>query len=106
VGQAQKNHQRAINAQLIGVLKLTKPFPHTGFWDCGYFVDHQSTLCPKTEEFRAAREHAPQWGRNQLKWGESLLRAGHEHQARTHLALARDLYLSASERAELGGSLK
>jgi tetratricopeptide (TPR) repeat protein len=58
------------------------------------------------EEFRAAREHAPQWGRNHLKWGESLLRAGHEHQAQTHLALARDLYLSASERAELGGLLK
>jgi hypothetical protein len=51
VSQAQKDHQRAINAQLIGVLKQTQPFPHTGFWTRGYFVDHQSTICRNTVLF-------------------------------------------------------
>jgi tetratricopeptide (TPR) repeat protein len=53
--------------------------------------------------FRAAAELAPAWGRIHLKWGESLLRSGHERQARAQLALARNLYLTASEHAEVDG---
>ncbi|HEX3846226.1 MAG TPA: hypothetical protein VHV81_02515 [Steroidobacteraceae bacterium] len=54
------------------------------------------------ERFHAAAELSPAWGRNHLKWGESLLRSDHARQGRTHLALARGLFLTESERAQLG----
>jgi tetratricopeptide (TPR) repeat protein len=55
------------------------------------------------DKFRAAAELAPAWGRIHLKWGESLLGSGRERPARAQLALARNLYLTAGERAEIDG---
>jgi hypothetical protein len=58
-------------------------------------------LAGAVAKYALAARIAPRWGRLHLKWAESLARQGKTDEARRHLGLARSLYLSAPDRAEL-----
>jgi hypothetical protein len=51
--------------------------------------------------YARANALAPRWGRLHLAWGEALQRLGRDDAARAQFALARQLDLSAADRAEL-----
>jgi len=53
-------------------------------------------------KFEYAARHAPNWGRLHLKWGEALLWLGRMNDAAKQFAIARTLYLTSPEQAELG----
>jgi tetratricopeptide (TPR) repeat protein len=53
-------------------------------------------------KFEEAARHAPNWGRLHLKWAEALLWSGERDAARRQFAIARSLYLTSPEQAELG----
>jgi tetratricopeptide (TPR) repeat protein len=57
-------------------------------------------------KFSQAEEAAPQWGRNQLRWSQSLLHIGYERDAKKHLDAASHMSLSSSDRAELDALLR
>ncbi len=52
-------------------------------------------------KFREADRWAPAWGRNHLRWGEALWRAGDLDDARTQFAAASGQGLSVPDRAAL-----
>lgn len=52
-------------------------------------------------KFKDAKELAPNWGRNRLKWAEALARSGEPEKARVQLRKAADLPLTAEERSEV-----
>lgn len=52
-------------------------------------------------KFEDAARYAPRWGRLHLKWGEALGYIGRRDDARAQYRLARTLYMSAADTAEL-----
>jgi tetratricopeptide (TPR) repeat protein len=53
-------------------------------------------------KFEEAARYAPNWGRLHFKWGEALLWLGRKDDAAKQFAIARTLYLTSPEQAELG----
>ena len=68
-------------------------------WGEALVAENRSDLA--LAKFEEANQDAPNWGRLHLKWGEALFWAGKKDEAKQQFALAANLDLSASDKAEL-----
>jgi len=68
-------------------------------WGEALMAKNQSHLA--LAKFAEANKYAPNWGRLHLKWGEALAYSGKRDQAKAQFALAAQLNLTPSEKAEL-----
>jgi tetratricopeptide (TPR) repeat protein len=68
-------------------------------WGEALMLKNRSDLA--LARFEDAAKYAPNWGRLHLKWGEALFYAGKPAEAKTQIAIANGLVLSAADRAVL-----
>ena len=72
-----------------GAEAQASPMPDTG------------SLAMDMVKFAQANQHAPNWGRLHLKWGQALVYAWKPEEAKAKFAIATRVHLTPSEKSEL-----